>query len=119
MASDLLSKTADGHRTRWSPEAVMDPLGELLATGQRQALEFFFMHLQDVSGPAVNRQELLYNASVLAHYAQVSTQTDLELSPPGDLSEIFDYFVSDTSQPHESRLETAGAQCLVLAGFFE
>jgi hypothetical protein len=97
----------------------MDPLGELLATGQREALEFFFTQLQDVSGPAVDRQELLYNASVLAHYAQVSTQADVELSAPGNLSEIFDYFVSDTSPLHESRLETAGAQCLVLAGFFE
>jgi hypothetical protein len=97
----------------------MDPLGELLATGHRQALEFFFVHLQDVSGPAVDRQELLYNASVLAHYAQVSTQADVELSAPGNLSAIFDHFVSDSSPLHDSLLETAGAQCLVLAGFFE
>ena len=97
----------------------MDPLGELLATGHRQALEFFFMHLQDVSGPAVDRQELMYNASVLAHYAQVSTQTDVELSTPGNLSDVFDHFVSDTSPLQDSLLETAGAQCLVLAGFFE
>jgi hypothetical protein len=97
----------------------MDPLGELLATGHRQVLEFFFMHLQDVSGPAVDRKELMYNASVLAHYAQVSTQTDAELSTPGSLSDVFDHFVSDTSPMQDSLLETAGAQCLVLAGFFE
>src|SRR5579863_2418760 len=97
----------------------MDPLGELLATGHRQALEFFFLCLQDVSGPAVDRQELLYHASVLAHYAQVSTQDDVELSAPGNLSAVFDHFVTDASPLHDSRLETAGAQCLVLAGFFE
>ena len=97
----------------------MDPLGELLATGHRQALEFFFMHLRDVSGPTVDRQELLYNASVLAHYAQVSSQADVELSAPASLSAVFDHFVYDTSQLNDSLLETAGAQCLLLAGFFE
>ncbi len=97
----------------------MDPLAELLATGHRQVLEFFFMHLQDVSGPAVDRQELMYNASVLAHYSQISTTADVELSTPGSLSDVFDHFVSDTSPLQDSLLETAGAQCLVLAGFFE
>ena len=52
----------------------MDPLGELLATDHRQTLEFFIVGLRDVSEPTVDQQELLYNASVLAHYAQVSTQ---------------------------------------------
>jgi hypothetical protein len=98
---------------------VDDPLAELLATGHRQALEFFFMHLQDVSGPAVDRQELMYNASVLAHYAQVSTQAEVELSTPANLGDVFDHFVSDASLLQDSLLETAGAQCLVLAGFFE
>ena len=97
----------------------MNPLGELLATGQRQALEFFFLHLQDVSGPAVDRQELLYHASVLAHYAQVSTHADIELSAPANLSAVFDQFVAGAGPLHDGRLETAGAQCLVLAGFFE
>ena len=97
----------------------MGPLGDLLATDERRALEFFFLRLQDISGPEVDREELLYNASVLAHYAQVSMQADLERSAPGDLSEIFEYFVSAASHADESRLETAGAQCLVLAGFFE
>jgi hypothetical protein len=99
---------------------VMGPFGELLATDQRLALEFFFVHLQDVSGPTVDRQELLYNASVLAHYAQTSTQGDVGLSAPANLSTVFDHFVSDTSLLHDGlMMETAGAQCLVLAGFFE
>ncbi len=98
----------------------MGPLGELLATDQRQALEFFVERLKDVSGPAVDLQELLYNASVLAHYAQVSTQAELELAAPATLLAVFDHFVVDSTLLHDSQMmETAGAQCLVLAGFFE
>jgi hypothetical protein len=98
----------------------MGPLRELLATDHRQALEFFFQRLHDVSGPGVDRQELLYNASVLAHYAQVSTQAEFELAAPANLSAVFDYFVSDATLPDDGLiLETVGAQCLVLTGFFE
>ena len=98
----------------------MGPLRELLATDHRQALEFFFLGLQDVSDPTVDRQELLYNASVLAHYAQISTQAYVDWPAPADLSAVFDHFVSDTTLLHDSlMMETAGAQCLLLAGFFE
>ena len=105
----------DGHA-----EVSLDPLRELLATDQRQVLEFFFVGLQDVSETTVDRQELLYNASVLAHYAQVSTQADVDWPAPANLSVVFDHFVSDTTLLHDSlMMETAGAQCLLLAGFFE
>jgi hypothetical protein len=98
----------------------MGPLQELLAVDHRRALEFFVTGLQDVSSPDVDRQELLYNASVLAHYAQVSTVAELEMPAPANLSAVFDNFVFDTSVPHDARLmETAGAQCLFLTGFFE
>ena len=99
---------------------VMGPLRELLAIDHRQALEFFVLRLQDVSEPTVDRQELLYNASLLAHYAQVSTQPDVDVPAPANLSAVFDHFVSDTTLLHDSlMMETAGAQCLLLAGFFE
>ena len=98
----------------------MESIGELLAVDERRALEFFVTALQDVSEPKVDRQELLYNASVLAHYAQVSVRADLELPAPEDLSAIFDQFVVNTTLPDDSHLmETAGAQCLLLTGFFE
>ena len=98
----------------------MGPLRELLATDHRQALEFFVQRLKDVSEPATDSEELLYNASVLAHYAQVSTQAAFELSTPANLGAVFDHFVLDTTLLHDSlMMETAGAQCLVLAGFFE
>jgi len=99
---------------------VTSPLRELLAVDQRQALEFFLVRLRDVTEPTVDREELLYNASVLAHYAQVSTQTDVELPAPANLSAVFDLFVADATLRHDPLLmETAGAQCLLLAGFFE
>jgi hypothetical protein len=96
------------------------PLGELLATDERQALEFFFVRLLDIAGPSVDREELLYNASVLAHYALISTEAEIEMPAPATLGAVFDHFVFDTSLLNDSlMMETAGAQCLVLAGFFE
>src|ERR1700704_4080984 len=98
----------------------MGPLAELIATDHLQTLEFFFLHLQDISGPEVDRPELLYNASVLAHYAQISTQAGVGVPTPANLSAIFDNFVADTSLLADGQMmETAGAQCLVLSGFFE
>jgi hypothetical protein len=98
----------------------MGPLRELLATDQRQALEFFFLGLKDIAEPTVDRQELLYNASVLAHYAQVSTRASAGWPAPATLGAVFDHFVADTTLLRDGQMmETAGAQCLLLAGFFE
>lgn len=98
----------------------MGPLQELLGVDERQALEFFVTGLKDVSDPAVDRGELLYNASVLAHYAQVSTCADGGMPAPADLSAVFDQFVCSTTLADDgAMMETAGAQCLLLAGFFE
>ena len=98
----------------------MGPLQELLAIDHRQTLDFFVLRLQDIAEPTVDREELLYNASVLAHYAQVSTQPDVDLPAPANLSTVFDHFVSDATLRHDnSMMETAGAQCLLLAGFFQ
>src|SRR5712692_6822793 len=90
---------------------VMGSLRELLAIDHRQALEFFVLRLQDVSEPAVDRRELLYNASLLAHYAQVSTQPDVDVPTPANLSAVFDHFVCHTTLRHDSvMMETAGTQ---------
>lgn len=98
----------------------MEHLRELLAVDGRQALAFFVVSLQDVCEPGVDREELLYNASVLAHCAQTSTQAADELPTPVNLSDVFDHFVLDTTLMHDGlMMETAGAQCLLLAGFFE
>ncbi len=98
----------------------MDIPSELLESGQLRTLEFFVLGLQDVSDPDVDRKELLYNASVLAHYAQVSTGTQTEWPTPTSLSRVFDDFVLNTTMLTDaSMMETAGTQCLLLAGFFE
>ncbi len=98
----------------------MGAFRELLATDHRQALEFFFVGLKDLSEPTVDHQELLYNASVLAHYAQVSTQAAVDMPAPANLSAVFDSFVFDSSLLHDGlMMETAAAQCLLLSGFFE
>jgi len=98
----------------------MEPLTQLLATSERQALEFFFVSLKDVSEADVDERELLYTASVLAHYAQVSTQAGWDLPAPATLATVFDQFVLDDTMHQDSdMLETAGTQCLLLAGFFE
>src|SRR3989344_3449492 len=99
---------------------MLSPLQELLAVGHRQVLEYFTTGLRDVSEEPVDQQQLMYNASVLAHYAQTSTVTDDGWPAPATLATVFDSFVVDTSIVGDSSLmETAGAQCLLLAGFFE
>ena len=98
----------------------MGPQQELIASDHRHVLEFFLMGLRDVSEPTVDRRELLYNASVLAHYAQVSTQADAEWPAPENLSTVFDHFLFNTTLLGDSlMMEVAGAQCLLMAGFFE
>lgn len=98
----------------------MGPLRELLAVDTRKTLEFFVLGLQDVAEAPVDRQELLYNASVLAHYAQVSTASDTDFPTPAALETVFDTFVLPTDGAVDATmLETAGTHCLLLGGFFE
>ena len=80
----------------------MDPLGTLIATDQRRTLEFFFLGLRDLCDATVDRQELLYNASILAHYAQVSTDSRRGLPTPADLGAVFDGFVLGATERHDS-----------------
>ena len=44
----------------------------------------------------------------------------VDMPTPANLSAVFDHFVADTTLLHDApMMETAGAQCLLLAGFFE
>lgn len=107
-------------RTAGPEKPNMRFLHELLATDERRALEFFVVGLRDVAGPAVDGRELLYNASVLAHYTLVSTQATHDTPAPKTLADVFDGFVINTSLHRDGpMMETAGAHCLLLAGFFE
>jgi hypothetical protein len=87
-----------------------------------QTLRFFFERLKDVSGEVdASSNELLYNASVLAHFASTSTASaDVFPATPASLSTVFDLFVLDRSHHADPELaEAAAAQCLLLTGFFQ
>ena len=92
-----------------------------LAVTNAQALRFFFERLKDVTDDEVPpMEELLYNASVLAHFATTSTKsTPTFPSTPADLTMMFDLFVLDRSQHADPEImEAAASQCLLLTGFF-
>ena len=95
--------------------------GSWLAVTNQQALRFFFERLKDVSeGDHPPQDELLYNASVLAHFASTSITSPTTFPPsPTSLGAVFDIFVLDRSQHADPGImEAAAAQCLFLTGFF-
>ena len=91
-----------------------------LAVSEGQALRFFFEHLRDVSEDSgVAEPELLYNASVLAHFATTSSASKDFPSTPTTLNTVFNLFVMDRSQHADPDImEAAASQCLFLTGFF-
>ena len=96
--------------------------GDWFAVTKEQALRFFFERLRDVTDTSSTpTNELLYNASMLAHFATTSTAS-AETFPatPASLSTVFDVFVLDCSHHADPELaEAAAAQCLLLTGFFQ
>lgn len=98
----------------------MGPLRELLSVDERRTLEFFVLGLKDVCDEGVDGDELLYNASVLAHYALVSTDRATDCPAPATLATVFEQFVREPDAVlTASLMEEAGAQCLLMTGFFE
>ena len=94
---------------------------EWLGVTNQQALQFFFEHLRDVAPSDPPAGELLYNASILAHFATTSAGSTATFPPsPTSLGFVFDVFVMDRSQHADPEImEAAGSQCLVLTGFFQ
>jgi hypothetical protein len=92
-----------------------------LAVTDSEALQFFFERLRDIAEDAPTADELLYNASVLAHFATTSTLSMTDFPPsPTSLTTIFDVFLLDRSQHADPDImEAAGSQCLLLTGFFQ
>lgn len=96
--------------------------GDWFAVTSRQTLQFFFERLKDVSGADDSSyEELLYNASVLAHFAMTSTASGEGFpSTPTSLTTVFDLFLLDRSRHADPQIaEAAAAQCLLLTGFFQ
>ena len=96
-------------------------LWQNLAVSHTQALRFFFERLKDVTEhDNVPTNELLYNASILAHFASTSAVSADRFPPcPTSLGTVFDLFVLDTGQHADPDImEAAASQCLLLTGFF-
>lgn len=96
--------------------------GDWLAVTQAQALRFFFERLRDVvDEDEAPSSEVLYNASVLAHFATTSAAANTAFPVcPTNLTTVFDLFVLDRSQHVDSEImEAAASQCLFLTGFFQ
>lgn len=96
----------------------MDMMDGLLAVNSEVTINFFFSGLKRFVQPRVTFDETLYAASVLASYAQTSREAWITPSP-GNLSEVFDRFVLADEGGNDSEiLAIAGAECLLLVGFF-
>ena len=92
----------------------------LFAVSHKQTLKFFAERFQEISDEPLEKVELMYNASLHAHYSQVSTFSETEFPMLQNLSVLFDKFVYDTSMQRDAKMmETAAAQCLIFSGFFE
>src|SRR5579871_5962777 len=117
LADTAWDQNADTERRR-RPFMSSAPL---LGVDNRDALRFFYERLHDVVGTGASEDEVLYNASVLAHFATTSTVSATDFPPsPVTLSTVFDVFVLDRSQHSDPELmEAAGSQCLMLTGFFQ
>ena len=93
-----------------------------LAVTHSQTLRFFFERLRDVIDvDDTPVSELLYNASILAHFASTSSASTDRFPPcPTSLTGVFDVFVLDRSQQSDPEImEAAGSQCLFMTGFFQ
>ena len=104
----------------------MGDMTELLGVDSKGALRFFFKSLIDERLPVkATKEETLYVASILAHYAMTSNGGSGDITLPSSLSEIYDRFVLDGYRTRgrlgftdPEILEMAGSQALLLCGFF-
>jgi hypothetical protein len=93
---------------------------ELVAVDSQRALRFFLTNLRE---SAVKQRftddEMLYVASILAHYSLTSRFDSTSMPCLANLSEVFDKFVLETGRVADPEiLEFAGSQVLLFAGFF-
>jgi hypothetical protein len=103
----------------------MSNLKEYLAVNSTQTYKFFYNHLRSKVPPRITDAETEYIAGILAHYAQTSRFDTRSMGPAANLFEILDTFVIPELREegsvfrHDSEmLEIAGAQTLLLVGFF-
>jgi hypothetical protein len=91
---------------------------ELVAVNAERAFKFFLASLRETAVTEIYRDdEMLYVASILAHYSQTSRFDTTSMPCMANLSEVFDNFILQTSTDSEV-LEFGGSQILLFAGFF-
>lgn len=89
---------------------------ELLGVDSEQAFNFFLSGLKEVTSGQPG-DEILYVASILAHYSQTSRCDATCMPVLANLSEVFDQFVlAEVGDPEI--LEIGGSQILLFAGYF-
>ena len=93
---------------------------ELVAVDSKRAFNFFLASLRETTvTERFKDDEMLYVASILAHYSQTSRFDTTSMPCMADLSEVFDNFVVQTTRLTDSEiLEFGGSQVLLFAGFF-
>jgi hypothetical protein len=93
---------------------------ELVAVDSNRAFNFFLASLREaVVAERFTDDEMLYVASILAHYSQTSRFDTTTMPCMANLSEVFDNFVLQTTRLTDSQsLEFGGSQVLLFAGFF-
>jgi hypothetical protein len=92
---------------------------ELVAVDSERAFNFFLGSLRETAVERFKDDEMLYVASILAHYSQTPRFDTTSMPCMANLSEVFDNFVLQTARLMDSELlEFGGSQVLLFAGFF-
>jgi hypothetical protein len=93
---------------------------ELIAIDSQRAFDFFVASLREAAETEKFKDdEMFYVASILAHYSLTPRFDTTSMPCMGNLSEVFDNFVLQTSRLTDSEiLEFGGSQVLLFAGFF-
>ncbi len=103
-------------------EVAVEAFHYELGVTPRVALDFFYKALrEETAGGRIRKDDLLYVASILAHYACTSCSSTVEgLPAPATPSGVLDQFYLRAGElmNDPSLLEVGGSQCLLFAGFF-
>ncbi len=94
---------------------------KLVRSDHQATINFFYSELEEFLTAGLSELERLYVASVLATYAETSVSEKTQVLPPfSSLSQVFDLFIAVEPRGITDAyiLETAGAQSLLLTGFF-
>lgn len=93
---------------------------ELVGVDSQKAFHFFLSNLREATvTEKLKDAEMLYVASILAHYSLTPRFDATSMPCMSDLSEVFEHFVLETGANADSEiLEFGGSMVLLFAGFF-